>query len=66
VKHVRNLSSQQPHPRFHQEALFRKLQLLAEERQTLNHRLHDWEASYQALREVENSLIQAYGSLPED
>lgn len=46
-----------------QDVLFRKLQLLALEKQKLDDKMHDWETSYQALREVEDSLVAAYGLL---
>lgn len=46
-----------------QDVLFRRLQLLALEKQKLGDKMQDWETSYQALREVEDSLITAYGLL---
>lgn len=47
----------------HHEVLFRQLQLLAVEKQNLKHKLDDWEVAYHTLREIEDSLLQAYRSL---
>lgn len=45
------------------ETLFRRLQGLAREKQDLEHKMQDWESDYQALRQVEDSIMQAYASL---